>query len=83
MVALNLSVVLCIWAQYSCRFLVRVQIVIILNSNSELGPVYLNILAWFCLDSRIASKPRKNSAPNRFCKESIGIRLNRQMFFQK
>ena len=64
MVALNLSVVLCIWAQYSCRFLVRVQIVIILNSNSELGPVYLNILAWFCLDSRIASKPRENSTNN-------------------
>ena len=46
-------------------FLVRVQIVIILNSNSEcFGTVDLHLLAWFCLDSRIASEPREISANN-------------------
>ena len=45
--------------------LVWVQIVIILNSNSELGgAVDLHLLARFCLDSRIASKPREISANN-------------------
>ena len=37
----------------------------ILNSNSKLcGAAVLNLLAWFCLDTRIASEPRGNIINN-------------------